>query len=93
MGVYWIRLKLDSYTASRRCTRLRKKVQSAYMAQKTVLELLVSRTVSLQSDSASRPKGLPWQLNTCHLLLLDADKGDKGSSICKNRKGLLVNKL
>jgi hypothetical protein len=27
MGVYWIRLMLDSYTASRRRTGLRKKVQ------------------------------------------------------------------
>ena len=63
------------------------------MAEKTVLEPLASRIVSLQSDSALSLKGLPWQLNTCHLLPFDADKKDKGSSICKNRKGLPINKL
>ena len=45
MGVFWIRLMLDSYPASRRRTWLRKKVQFSYMAIKHVLRPSVSKAV------------------------------------------------
>ena len=51
-GVFWIRLMLDSYTASRRCTWLRYKGATLYMAISHVLKLSVSK----------RAVGLPWQL-------------------------------
>ena len=59
MGVFWIRLMLDSCTASRRRTWLRYKSAKLHMALKTVLELSASRTVSLQSVSALRAASSP----------------------------------
>ncbi len=47
MGAYWIRLRLDSYTASRRRTGLRYKSANSYMAIKTVLKLLALKLRSL----------------------------------------------
>ena len=44
-------------------------------------------------SSVLKAEGLPWRLKHRHLCPFDADEGEQGSSICKNRKGLLVNKL
>jgi len=84
---------LDSCTASRRCTWLRYKCAKLYMALKTVLELSVSRTVSLQSVSASRAVSSPWQLNLSTSYPLTQIRGIRGHPSAKNRKGLPVNKL